>query len=287
MNINKVKKNFSNIDFIIPYQHGNNFDRVKNLSIVLYYILDNFDTNIYLKETGSNSYETHIIPYLNYHNIDISKIKYFNEKTYYENFPKTKILNDLIMETKNDFIIMHDADILLPIFSYSAISKITEEDCDFLLPIGDHGSFLIKKENDFIYLNPHTIYNMINVDPFLNNVNPYLPGPPGGVHFMRKKAYFEGYLENENFSGYGPEDSEKILRFKKLGFKVERFNGAAFDLLHEKNDEKNIYGHPLYRTKNIENNLKLYEYLISLNREELIEYYKNQKYFKKRMKGKK
>jgi hypothetical protein len=224
--IDASKYDLTNVAFIIPFQHNENFHRIENLSIVLHYILGNFDTNVYIKETGADSFRTHILPWLTLNKIDVSKIRYYHEEQKYEFFPKTRILNDLL-EKVTQYCLMNDADIILPINSYfEGLYKITEEGYDFVIPFCDNRNWLIPLIGSNYYSYPDNIFLTVNSNLFDHIKMIGGPvggsGPTGGVHIMRYDSYVNGYMENENFAGYGPEDQEKLYRFKSLGYKVGR-----------------------------------------------------------------
>lgn len=39
-------------------------------------------------------------------------------------------------------------------------------------------------------------------------------------------------MENENFYGWGPEDWERIERWKNLGYRIKTIDGVLFHLIH-------------------------------------------------------
>lgn len=275
------KINFNDVAFIIPFQHSGNIKRVKGLTLVLFYLLKNFDCKIYLKETGGNVFEEEIIPFLKSMALDVEKIKYFNDPTHYEFFPKTKILNDLILATEEKYIVMNDSDILLPIVSYIKARKKLINGTDFVLPFSDDRNYYIGLNPEYFFESRKTIDLIYNIN---NNQNEFekkfdspRPGPPGGIHFLRKQSYIDGYMENENFSGYGPEDMEKIVRFKRLGFKFDRLPGYIFHISHDGDSNA-------YQLLNVGKNEFLFNQIISFSDKELIEYYERQEYFAERKK---
>ena len=272
------KIDFKDTAFIIPFQ-ASNFNRVQSLSIVLYYLLNNFDTNIYLKEIGGKEYIDKIIPFFDSINLDYSSIKYFNDLNRCQSFPKTKILNDLLVEVEEKYVVMNDADCILPLMSYVKAKNKLANGLDFVIPFSDDRNCYWELNSEYFFQttdNLFQIFSELNKFKFKNELK--RPGPPGGINFLRYESYINGYMENENFAGYGPEDAEKVIRFKRLGFKVDRIHGLLFHLAHEiKNDDK-------YRYINVGNNEYLMNKILSFNDKELIEYYQNQNYFSERKK---
>jgi REP element-mobilizing transposase RayT len=82
-------------------------------------------------------------------------------------------------------------------------------------------------------------------------------------------------MENENFVSWGPEDSERMHRFQKLGYKVEWLKNHIWHLEHPRSENSTDTNPHFWK------NNDLYRHLILLPEDRLREYYKNQEYLKK------
>jgi len=275
------KIDFKDVAFIIPFQCSNNPSRTKALAVLLNYLLVNFDTNIYLKESGGNVYNNEIVTLLSSLEVNYKNIKYFHDEKDYQFFPKTKILNDLLMEVDEQYVVMHDADIVLPLISYVKARVKLMKNVDFVLPFSDDRNHYHELDCDYFFTDAKNfnVTNSINANNCLPRNDIKRPGPPGGVHFLKYDIYVKGFMENENFQGYGPEDIEKILRFKRLGFVFDRVEGPIFHISHGGANINNIK-----RYKNVGDNEYLMNKISSFNDKELIEYYENQDYYIERKK---
>jgi hypothetical protein len=82
-------------------------------------------------------------------------------------------------------------------------------------------------------------------------------------------------MENEKFISYGPEDKERGLRFKMLGYKVEWLNNLVYHIEHSRgiNSSNN--------NPHIQNNHLLLRMINSLTKSQLTDYYNKIDYIKK------
>ena len=98
------------------------------------------------------------------------------------------------------------------------------------------------------------------------------------VQFFNRKVYTDGYLENEGFIAYAPEDIERHHRWQTLGYNIGRVDNHAYHLEHQRTQNS------WFHNPHMQNNNALWEYLKTLSKEQLIEYYENQDYVKERLK---
>jgi hypothetical protein len=112
---------------------------------------------------------------------------------------------------------------------------------------------------------------------YAQNVNGLGWAEYGMVQFFNTKVYKEGYLENENFIAYAPEDVERHHRWNMLGYKIGRIDNHAYHLEH-KRTQNSWFNNPFMEKNNL-----LWEYLKNLSEDEIIEYYENQDYVKEKL----
>ena len=101
----------------------------------------------------------------------------------------------------------------------------------------------------------------------------------GHVQFFNTAAYREGGMENENFRGSSPEDKERIHRFVTLGYNVGRIENWVYHLEHSRGNNSwpiSYHGNPY-----MQENIALWESLQQMEKDDLRQYYNEQKYLKK------
>ena len=97
----------------------------------------------------------------------------------------------------------------------------------------------------------------------------------GHCQFFNAKSYRAGGMENESFISYGPEDKERGLRFKKLGYKVQWENNYVYHLEHTRGSDSST------QNPHMDHNNRLFTGLEKLNKEELRNHYNRVAYINK------
>lgn len=267
-----MKIDLTEATFIIPIRIESS-DRLRNVITTTAFLLENFNTNIIIKEVDSDSiFQKEALPILkDILDIEIN-INHIFEKSNDHSFHRQKVLNEMIIESQTKVVVNYDCDALLPLNSYlKAYDYIVQDIYDVVYPYGQGkyqkqvnatdkvvSEFL--ESGDFSYLDR-------NSKPYLSDF--------GWVQFFNKKVYIDGGMENENFVAYAPEDKERFYRFTTLGYNVGRINDFVYHLEHSR-------GHNSWlNNPHMHNNNNLWDLIQKMNRDQLKEYYSNQEYLKK------
>jgi len=267
----------SRCTFIIPVSIESK-DRLRNTIITLSYLLDKFKTNIILKETGPISiYKRDILPVLDK---DVThQIEYIYECTNDSVFHRTRHLNEMLNVCNTPIVVNYDVDVLLPIESYvDSCNLIRNDNVDLVYPYTQQPG----RWQKCLVIN----HNIINEPGFIKHFDPtdYIASAKctgfGHCQFYKTSSYISGGMENENFISYGPEDFERNMRFKKLGYDVRSITGDVYHIEHERgvnSSTANIY---------MSDNENLYQLLNNMDINEIQYYYDNQQYIEKYKKNK-
>lgn len=293
-----MKKDLTNVTFIIPLFIDTD-DRLRNIVLTIAFLLHHFDTNIIIKEVADESafieYAKPILDRLVEDQTGLTHI--FEPSTRSDDsFHRTKVLNDMIMMSKTDIVVNYDSDILLPVESYLEAVELLKT-CDVVYPyrFGLEGERKVKLETNFEHQlaidnfeNHPELFVFIksgyNLDAFDTKYfyYPHAQGKGwaeyGMVQFFKRQVYIDGYLENEGFIAYAPEDLERFHRWKTLGYDIQRIDRYAYHLEH-KRTPNSWFNNPF-----MQHNTELWNYLKNLSKEELIEYYNQQDYVRERLK---
>ena len=267
-----MKRDLTKATFIIPIRIESS-DRLRNVITTTAFLLENFDTNILIKEVDSESvFKRDALPILNdILDVDIN-IKHIFEKSEDSLFHRQRVLNEMIMETNTEVVVNYDCDVILPLESYDlAYRGIIEKIYDVVYPYGQ-GTYQYQvhatddivshflQTSDFDYLEKHS---NIHASDF------------GWVQFFNRDVYIKGGMENENFRAYAPEDKERFYRYTTLGYNVGRINNYVYHLEHSRG-QNSWFTNPY-----MQSNMMEWEKINQMNREELIQYYSQQTYIKK------
>lgn len=292
-----MKKRLSNTTFIIPLRIETD-DRLRNIILVTAFLLRHFNAKIIIKEVSDHSaftrYAKPILDTLIENQDNLTYI--FEPDTREDNaFHRTKVLNDMILMAETEIVVNYDTDIILPLSSYTEAIELLKT-CDIVYPyrFGKHGERKVNLNTKFEtqedinnFLNVSDIAEFIqsdyNPDVFDNKYfyYPHAQGEGwaeyGMCQFFKRQVYINGYLENEGFIAYAPEDVERHYRWSLLGYNIQRVDNYAYHLEHKRTPNSS-FSNPFMR-----HNFQLWEYLKSLSRQELINYYRSQNYYNKRV----
>lgn len=267
-----MKIDLKEATFIIPIRIEST-DRLRNVITIVAFLLENFDTNIIIKEVDNQSnFKNEALPILN-DILDIEvNVNHIFERSSDESFHRQKILNEMIFEANTEIVVNYDCDVLLPFESYhEAYLSILHHTHDIIYPYGQGAyqyqvhatdeivsSFLQTK--NFDYLKKHsTVYT----------------SDFGWVQFFNRQVYIDGGMENENFVAYAPEDKERFYRFSALGYNIGRINDYVYHLEHLRGQNSWI------NNPYMEQNNAIWRMIQNMNSSELKQYYSNQDYLKK------
>lgn len=251
----------SKATFIIPVRIES-MDRAFNLRYVLGYLTRNLKTNIIVYESGPDKIADSIV---NSVNPIFCKIQYHYEKTDSPCFHRTLLLNKMLNMCKTEVVINYDADIILKPETYLTAYNECLNGWDLIYPY-------FKGNSQYMVFRPgynDDLTQDISVRHELRN------SEYGHCQFFKRTSYISGGMENQNFKSYGPEDYERGERFIKLGYKVKWLdNHYVYHLEHERTPNSSREN-PFFN-----DNVKLYETLKSMSKEELQKYYSNVEYTK-------
>lgn len=263
-----------NTTFIIPLRIESD-DRMRNIITILCFLLSKFNSKVIVKEHDTHSiFSQHVLPQIKEFLGDgINNLTHIFEKSEDIVFHRTRFLNEMLNLSDTDVVVNYDCDILLNEETYyKSTGKIIDDGYDLVYPYGK-GSY-----QQQVFANDEVVSQFINqnfnFDVLMHNSQNYL-SDRGHVQFFKRSSYIEGGMENENFMAYGPEDWERHDRFVKLGYKVGRVDDIIYHFEHKRT--QNSWTHNPY----FNSNKDLFDHLDKLSKEELIEYYKNQKYLEK------
>jgi hypothetical protein len=263
----------SSCTFMIPVRIEST-DRYYNLKAILGYLNHHFVTNVKLYEVFS---EKTAIDFLDQFN-NLSLEHTCEHLADSEPFHRTKYLNFMLSTTTTEIVSNYDADVLLPVEVYKdSVDSLLQKKSDFIYPyiLGEgqkklhYSKWYEDKNRDLLYwsmlefLETYNLKYLDEEDTFISHsLSSY-----GHCFFARTESYKSAFGENENFISYGPEDVERAHRFKKLGYTVLWWDSFVYHLEHERtadSSNRNLYW---------DSNNTLFDYLSSLNKEQLLEYY--------------
>lgn len=261
-----------NLTFLIPIRIETD-DRLRNIISTVSYLLKHIPAKIIVKEVSNHpTFKFKAIPEIKKY-VDISNLTYLYEESNDPWFCKSKVLNDLIVESDTKIVANYDADCILPLSSYTyAYEIIDSNQADVVYPYGC-GIYQWKSN-----------YNMEIYDEFMNSFNTSIldrkktlsNSTIGWTQFINRQKYIDSYMMNENFISWGCEDDEFYYRMSILGNRIARIDDYVYHLEHSRTTNS------WFNNPNFNNNYQLWNTIKTFDKTKLISYYEQQDYLKKR-----
>lgn len=267
------------LTFLIPTRIESEY-RLRNLTTVLGFLLSNFDAKILVKEVDQEKIvEKYVLPVIfkKFGTIP-DRLTYIHEKPTENFFHKTRILNDLIEEADTEVVCNYDTDVILPVVSISAAYELIFKDMsDAVYPyaVGPYQKAVNYSEEmyDEFFNTAMGEEDISILEKDFNKSNSTV----GWCQFIRRENYIDSYMMNENFKAWGPEDCELHYRLLALGNRVDRLHDCVYHLEHPRSQDS-WFSNPEW-----EDNTKLWNWIRTLGKQELKNYYQEQDYVKRRI----
>lgn len=265
-----------NLTFLMPCRIESE-DRLKNIITSISYLLYHFpECKIIVKEHDIQSiFEEKVLPYITQlfgkKPENLTHIFEYDPDSF---FHKTRILNDLLLESKTEIVYNYDVDHLLPISSYhTAYNMISQHGFD---AVYCYGVGVYQWLVDY----PIQMFDKFLKSKFdLNVLQPgcnICPSVMGLGQMIRRQSEIDSYMWNENFMAWGPEDCEFLYRIQVMGCKVGRVNDMCYHLNHERTFNSH-YHNPKWQY-----NMNMWNEIRTWDKETLVKYYEEENYVKHR-----
>ena len=260
------------LTFLIPTRIETE-DRLRNIISSVSYLLRHIPAKVIVKEVSNRQiFKFRAIPEIKKY-ASIDNLTYLFEETEEPLFCKSKVLNDLLVQSSTKVVVNYDADCILPVSSYhQAYSAINDDLVDIVYPYGC-GIYQWRAEYDMNIYNDFV--NNLNTN-VLDNKKTLSNSTIGWTQFINRQKYIDSYMMNENFISWGCEDDEFYYRMSILGNRIGRVDNYVYHLEHSRTHNS------WFSNPNFNNNWNLWNTIKTFDKTQLVKYYENQDYLKKR-----
>ncbi len=208
------------LTFVIPVRIDS-IERKENLDTVLSYLSTNTDASIIVLEADSEQ---------RYNWADCSeKVKYIFIESKDPIFHKTRYVNRLLRMAETDIVSMWDTDIIIHTSQIINAVEMIKGGVTLCYPF----------DGCFYFLNPEQsrsaradIISVLDDQGQVEIFTRLGRTSSGGTFVANKKKYLELGGDNENFYGWGLEDTERLKRFEILEEAISWINGPLYHLYH-------------------------------------------------------
>jgi len=260
------------LTFLIPTRIETE-DRLRNIISSVSYLLKHIPAKVIVKEVSNHpTFQFRAIPEIRKY-VDTSNLTYLYEESSEPWFCKSKVLNDLIVASNTKVVANYDVDCILPLSSYhQAYDAINNDHADVVYPYGC-GIYQWRAEYDLqIYEEFVNTLDTSTLDKRKSLSNSTI----GWTQFINRQVYIDSFMMNENFISWGCEDDEFYYRMSVLGNRIARIDNYVYHLEHSRTNNS------WFSNPNFNNNYQLWNQIKTFDKTELIQYYENQDYLKKR-----
>jgi uncharacterized protein (DUF1919 family) len=211
--------NLLDVTFIIPVRVDST-ERLTNFNAVQQFLIANFNTNIHVLEADRQE-KIKVAP-------NVKKTFVYDENRL---FRKARYVNMLAVEVSTPYFALWDTDVVgIPSQIEESVKMLRNELAHMVFPYNRY-FYSVPKHFKEIYIQTNYCLDILirNVDSFQKMHGSY---SPGGAFIIARDTFLAIGKENENFFGWGPEDSELIVRLQILGYCLCRVDGPLFHLYH-------------------------------------------------------
>ena len=268
----------NDLTFLMPCRIESE-DRLRNVITSISYLSHYFpQSKIIVKESDSQSiFQRDALPVIqNIFGGSPKNLNHIFEKTDNKFFYKTRILNDLLLESTTSIVYNYDVDVVYPISSYeTAYHLIENNQLDVVYP---YGCGVYQYAVDY----PISTFEAFVESEFdLRILHPNCrlqPSVMGWGQMIKRQVYIDSYMWNENFISWGAEDCEYYYRLQALGYKVGRVNNIVYHLEHSRTFNSHYHNPKFMDNHNLWQNIRTWDENM------IVKYYESQNYVSERRK---
>jgi len=268
----------NDLTFLMPCRIESE-DRLRNVITSISYLSHYFpQSKIIVKESDSQSiFQRDALPVVqNIFGGSPKNLNHIFEKTDNKFFYKTRILNDLLLESTTSIVYNYDVDVVYPISSYeTAYHLIENNQLDVVYP---YGCGVYQYAVDY----PISTFEAFVESEFdLRILHPNCrlqPSVMGWGQMIKRQVYIDSYMWNENFISWGAEDCEYYYRLQALGYKVGRVNDIVYHLEHSRTFNSHYHNPKFMDNHNLWQNIRTWDENM------IVKYYESQNYVSERRK---
>jgi predicted glycosyltransferase involved in capsule biosynthesis len=200
-------------------------------------------------------------------NIDIPNVEYHFVEDSNSCFFRTHYINILLNMANTEVVAVWDADIVT---SYEQIEEAYSyvQDKGYVLTYPYSGDYILLGNDDSSYL---TLTSDLKKFDEMKLHSMFGHPSYGGAYFVNREQYLELGGENEHFTGWGPEDYERMRRMEIFECKYGWIkSGRAYHLNHPRSRNSTFFS----KRNKCEMEKELVK-VCSMDKDELINYIKN------------
>ncbi len=213
--------NLPDLTFLVPLRIDSK-ERIDNINTLIKYTFLHFATRFIILEADCDQ------KYLPESNPEGFRYEFIKDED--KVFHRTKWINRLITMANTPFIGVWDADSIAPPEQIiNTINRLRSDNSALSFPY-DGRFYSCDRVTSNMFkklLNIEILLNRVSVMELMHGYHSV-----GGAFVVNKEKYLNAGAENENFYGWGPEDTGRVKRFEIMGLPIYNSIGTLFHLFH-------------------------------------------------------
>jgi len=209
------------VTFLVPLRIDST-ERKENIDTLIKYTFKHFETNLIVLEADSAQ---KYFPEFNPEGFNYEFVEDTNSV-----FHRTKWINHLISMAETPYVAIWDTDAVAPPEQIiTGVEKLRNKEDIPCFPYDGRFYSCDKVSCDIFkkYLNIEILTGRIPVMRLMHGYHSV-----GGAFIVNKEEYKKAGGENENFYGWGPEDTERVKRLEIMDLPIFYSTGVLFHLWH-------------------------------------------------------
>jgi len=220
INFSMRRFDLNDTTFLIPVRIDSPI-RHENIKLIIEFLISYFNTNIivleaYKKETIASKLS--------------GQIQKFFIKDNNPVFYRSRFINIMAVMATTPFMSIWDTDVLVePKQIVEAVKLLRKNKADLVYPY-DGRFYYTNNEMRRLYIEFKDFSLMRRHLEEMTTHLEYYSG--GGAFIVKRDSFYKAGMQNENFTSWGPDDKERIVRFSILNYAIEWINGPMYHLYH-------------------------------------------------------
>lgn len=154
-------------------------------------------------------------------------------------FQRTHYINHMLSIVKTETAIIADCDVIVDLAQLeTGISHVVKRGVTLSIPYDGRCKYVPPHISN-LYRKLESLHVLKSLGDSMSLMNGYRS--VGGIFVVNVKQYMAAGMENEHFTGWGPEDAERIHRLQILGKSTEQLPGVIYHLYHPRGDNSRFY----------------------------------------------
>lgn len=220
-----IKYNLSDTAILIPVRLDS-IDRMDNLLAVVTALYNQCDVHVYIlhADLPGRDYLKHMLP---------EQCRYIFIEDHDPVFHRTKYINQLAEISNEPILSIWDSDVVIPPKQiYEAVRNIRNRVCEVSFPY-DGRFYEVDRIIKELYI--EYSYDMSFLESLISKMKIlYDKVQNGGALLISRDAFDNSNGEDETFYGWGPEDWNRVEKWKILNYRIKRVKGPLFHLTHSR-----------------------------------------------------